>query len=351
MNILILVSSLDMGGAQKQAVLDANMLAGTNNKVFLGMFEVGESGEALKKQVNNEVETVFFRKNGYLSTAGKVAKFVKERRVEVVHCHLYAPMIIAALASLRSRVPVMWHFHGHHFEVRKFPLNLLSQLPTVKKIIFVSSMLAKYFEKNYWFPKRKIEVVYNSTQSKKHPDQKKDDPIVKIGWVGRLVKLKRVQFLINLAAYFKARGFTSFEILLAGDGPEREKLEKLAKEKEVEDKVKFLGFRTDLENIYNQLDFFMLPSNEEALSLALIDASNCGLPCIAFDVGGNKEIVKNNQTGYIVYSEEEMQQKAYALSQDTALRKKLGAKAEQYAKIFSEENHLKNLLEIYAQYA
>lgn len=339
-----------MGGAQKQAVLDANMLA-TSHKVYLGMFKDDEAGEALKKQVSPQVEVVLFRKTNYLSTASRLAKFVRAQKIQLVHCHLYAPMIIASLASLWVKVPVLWHFHGHHFEVRKLPLNVLSKLPSVSKIIFVSEMLARYFEKNYRFPKEKTAVVYNSTQSKRLPELRSDDNIIRIGWVGRLVKLKRVQFLLNMGDYFKERGFSSFEILIAGDGPERKDLEKMTKEKGLEEKVTFLGFRTDLEKLYNQFDFFVLPSEEEALSLALIDAGNCGLPCLAFDVGGNKEIVKNGETGFIVYSEEELQQKAYQLSQNAALRKQMGANAEEYAKVFSEENHLRNLLKIYQQHS
>ncbi|WP_017732661.1 glycosyltransferase family 4 protein [Nafulsella turpanensis] len=350
MNILILVSSLDMGGAQKQAVVDANMLA-PSHKITLGMFDSGETGGALREMLDGRVEVAIFRKTNYISTAVRLARFLREQEVQVVHCHLYAPMLTAGLASLMARVPVIWHFHGHHFEVRKLPLNLLSLLPTVKKIIFVSSMLSRYFEKNFWFPKNKMAVVYNSSQSKKQPLLKGKDEPLRIGFVGRLVGLKRVQYLINLAAWLKERQFMDFEIWVIGDGPERKALEELAGSKEVNEQVKFLGFRTDVENLYNQLDLFILPSEEEALSLALIDAHNCGLPCIAFDVGGNKEIVQDGETGYIVHSETELQQKALELCRNKELRLQLGANAEEYAKIFSEQNHLQNLLNIYTRYA
>ena len=350
MNILILVSSLDMGGAQKQAVVDANMLASSHN-IHLGMFDSGETGGALREMLDERVKATIFRKRNYFSTAVRLAKFLKEQKIQIVHCHLYAPMLVAGLASLVAGVPVIWHFHGHHFEVRKFPLNLLSLLPTVKKIIFVSSRLSHYFEQHYWFPKNKIAVVYNSSQSNKQALLKGKDEPLRIGFVGRLVGPKRVQYLINLAAFLKEEQFQDFEIWIIGDGPERHQLEELSMAKGVTKEVKFLGFRTDVENLYNQLDLFILPSEEEALSLALIDAHNCRLPCIAFDVGGNKEIVQDGETGYIVHSEAELQKKALQLCKDEELRQKMGAKAGEFAKVFSEENHLQNLLNIYARYA
>lgn len=346
MNILLLVSSLNFGGAEKQAVLDANMLAGSA-KVYLGMFEDGD----LRKLLSEQVELVKFEKQGYLSTAAQLAEFIREKKITVVHNHLYAPMIISALASLRVKVPVIWHFHGHHFEVRRLPLNILSKLPTVKHTVFVCSALARYFEKEYWFPKKKITVLYNSSQIRKLPELKPKDDVLRIGFIGRVVKLKRIQYLIALASHLKNKGIGNFEIMVVGDGPEREKMENLAKEGGVADKVKFLGFRTDIEKLYNQFDLFVLPSEEEALSLALIDAGMCGLPALAFDVGGNSEIIKNGETGYIVHSVDELKEKAMLLCQDEQLRKKMGARAAEHTRIFSEENHRKSLLELYKQYA
>ena len=345
MNILILVSSLNFGGAEKQATLDANMLA-NDHQVFLGMFETG----ALSEQLSAQVKPVMFRKQGYLSTARQLAEFVKSNNIQIIHNHLYAPMIIASLASLRVSVPVLWHFHGHHFEVRKLPLNILSQLPTVKHTIFVCDALADYFDRHFWFPASKRTVVYNSSQCRKLPDVHPADDTLRIGFIGRVVGLKRLHYLVNLATFLKEQGLANFEIQIVGDGPEREKLEAQANVSAVAHLVNFLGFRPDIEHLYNQFDLFTLPSQEEALSLALIDAGNCGLPALAFDVGGNREIILDGKTGYIVRSEEDLQEKAYRLCQDEALRKKLGAAAEQHTHIFSEASHRQQLLDIYRTY-
>ncbi len=345
MNILILVSSLNFGGAEKQATLDANMLS-TDHRVFLGMFETG----ALSEQLSERVETVTFQKRGYWSTAQQLAAFVRDQNVHIVHNHLYAPMIIASLASLLTPVPVLWHFHGHHFEVRRFPLNVLSRLPTVKHTVFVCSALADYFDKQFWFPKRKREVVYNSTQCQRKPEVKVQDNTLRIGFVGRVVALKRLHYLVNLASFLKQQGVSNFEIQVVGDGPERSGLEQQAVAQNVSDCVNFMGFRSDIEYLYNQFDLFILPSREEALSLALIDAGHCGLPALAFDVGGNREIVLHQQTGYIVASEADLQAKALQLCQNADLRQRLGTAAIRHTEVFSEENHKRRLLELYRRH-
>lgn len=341
-----MVSSLNFGGAEKQAVLDANMLS-TAHDVYLGTFADGP----LADQISPRVKTVFFAKDNYLFTAFRLARFFRKEKIRLVHNHLYASMIISALASVLVSVPVFWHFHGHHFEVRRLPLNVLSRLPTVKRTIFVCSALAGYFSNTFNFPERKISVVYNSTQCSKLPDGEEVGEKVRIGFVGRVVGLKRIQYLVRLADYLKKNGCTNFEIQIAGDGPERESMEALSESLQTTGHVRFLGFRKDIDVLFSRFDMFILPSEEEALSLSLIDAGNCQLPCIAFDVGGNAEIVQDGETGFIVRSEEEMQQRALQLCRDASLRQQLGEAAERHNRIFSEKQHLESLLDIYQQYA
>ena len=194
----------------------------------------------------------------------------------------------------------------------------------MKQTIFVCAALADYFAQHFWFPAHKRSVVYNSSQCRKLPHLRPNDATLRIGFVGRVVGLKRLPYLVNLAAFLKEQGLKQFEVWIVGDGPEQEALQQLTRAQDVADHVKFLGFRSDIEYLYNQFDLFILPSDEEALSLALIDAGNCGLPSLAFDVGGNREIVLHEKTGYIVQSEADLQEKAYQLCGDPELRERLG---------------------------
>ncbi len=345
MHILILVSSFNFGGAEKQALLDANMLSNVH-QVTMAAFEGGQ----LMEHTDPRVRTEIIKKDNYISTAFRLAKFIRRHRIDLVHIHLYAPMVISSLATALVNVPSIWHFHGHHFEVNKLPLKVLSRLYSVKKLLFVCSPLQKYFMDHYHFPRKKVEVVYNSTQGVGLTEKSSSNGKFVMGFIGRLVGLKRVEYLVELAAYLKQRGAQPFEIRVLGDGPERAKLEKLAAKLKVEDEVKFLGFQTDLNRYYRNFDLFLLPSREEALSLSLIDAGSAGIPALAFDVGGNDEIVLDGKTGYIVQSKDDFFQKTTRLMSDPGLRSNMGEKARKHTEIFSESNHLKQLEGIYRQY-
>jgi glycosyltransferase involved in cell wall biosynthesis len=91
-------------------------------------------------------------------------------------------------------------------------------------------------------------------------------------------------------------------LLLIGDGPCRQSLTSIAQELGIADAVRFLGQREDVETILPACDAFVLSSLTEGLSLAILEAMACGLPVVATDVGGNRELVRDGLTGRLVPS-------------------------------------------------
>ena len=89
-------------------------------------------------------------------------------------------------------------------------------------------------------------------------------------------------------------------LLIAGDGPERQNLEELVRNLGVEDRVRFLGIRSDMERIYPAMDVFVLTSHSEGFSNAILEAMGMGLPILATAVGGNIEMVTEGESGFLV---------------------------------------------------
>ena len=101
---------------------------------------------------------------------------------------------------------------------------------------------------------------------------------------GNLVRLSDPESKIDLGAI--AKGFIADKL--------KEYLKNLAKELGVSDKVKFLGYRKDVLEIYKIADLFLFPSKREGLPCSLIEAMACGLPCVASDVRGNKDLLRSD---------------------------------------------------------
>ena len=349
MNILFLISSLRFGGAEKQAVIDANALCADNN-VHLIVFNDGE----LKEQVDKKVKLIILEKKGYISTAKKIRQLIIENKIEIVNSSLFASMIISVLACNKINVPVIWHFHSHEYDMpykSKLAFKYFAKKSCLKKILFVSEELLKHFENiNLGFSEERTSVLYNNITVPVSKNEKKNSNYVRIGYIGRIIKLKRVEYLIELAVFLRNNGINNFKIDIVGEGESLASLKKLAEDKAIKENVEFHGFRRDVEKYYDLFDIFALPSSEECLSISLMDACAKSLPCVAFNAGGNNEIIINKENGFIVEDKNEFFSKILVLIQNADLRKEMGSKSfEISAKKFNKEIRMEKLMKIFTE--
>jgi len=348
MRIAIFISSLKFGGAEKQAVIDAQLLARHHQVTFIA-FRDGE----LNEQLPDSVAFIPLAKTNYFATARRMARLLRQLKIEVVHAHLFAPMVISSLASLLYKTAVVWNFHSHAYEDAgkgRWTHSLASKFPGVKSILFPAGELKAYYRmEHYTFPARKELVFFNSGQFfERQPLRTATTEKVVIGYVGRIIALKRVHLLIDLAREMKDEGFTHFEISIVGDGTALPEIKSQAKELDVLDLVRFHGFQPDTQKYYQDFSIFALPSREEVLSLSLIDAQLTGLPCVAFDVGGNIDIIEDGRSGYIVRDERAFLEKVKALTKDKELRQEMGNRAiEQSTNKFSQKARFENMINLY----
>ena len=89
------------------------------------------------------------------------------------------------------------------------------------------------------------------------------------------------------------------KLILVGDGPDRSECERLCRQLDLCDEVKFLGKQEGLVEILNSSDLFLIPSQSESFGLAALEAMSCGLPVISSSVGGLPELISHNETGFI----------------------------------------------------
>jgi len=125
---------------------------------------------------------------------------------------------------------------------------------------------------------------------------------IKILYVGRLVPVKGVRYLLEAIQLLHSRRF-DVEVLIVGDGYHRNGLENIVKNKNIEKKVRFLGripFGSELFKIYRQSDIFVLPSLSEGIPKTIIEAMAFGLLIVATKVGGIPDIIKDKETGLLV---------------------------------------------------
>ncbi len=183
-------------------------------------------------------------------------------------------------------------------------------------------------------------------------DLKPDQPLILC--LGRLGPEKRVDLLLRAVALIDSYNLPSpagdFKVALVGDGISRLELEAMVEDLNISDRIFFLGSQPHetIGSWYAAADIFALASPTETQGLVLVEAMAAGLPCVAVNYGGPREIVVNGETGVRVPFDAE----AYAhalelLLQNNELRRKFGENGRLRAAAFSPEAMAEGVLAVY----
>ncbi|HUG70464.1 MAG TPA: glycosyltransferase [Pirellulaceae bacterium] len=170
-----------------------------------------------------------------------------------------------------------------------------------------------------------------------------------IGSVGRLWPQKRTKDLMWAAELLKAARDDT-HLLLIGDGPQREALLRFRNEVRIADRVHFLGERNNVRDLLPLLDCFWLASGYEGQSNAIMEAMSAGVPVVASDIPGNRDLVLPEQTGYLVPvgDSAEMARKTQLIVDDADRAAKFGAAARtRMREEFSVEKMVQRHVDLY----
>lgn len=197
-----------------------------------------------------------------------------------------------------------------------------------RAIVVPAKGMVPSFQKNRSFRKfSNFRIIRNPLSDLKEPGSARVHPRKFILGVGRIDKQKGFDQLIE--AYHKLN-LEDVDLLISGDGAERENLSRQIRSLGLESKVKLIGFRTDLEDYYSQAELFVLASRREGYPNVLIEAMSYGCPSVAMDCEfGPSEIIDNGNNGILIERNNvEMLSRAISdVLKDTALKEKLSRNA------------------------
>jgi glycosyltransferase involved in cell wall biosynthesis len=226
----------------------------------------------------------------------------------VVHVHaLYRFSAIAILAALRQRVPVLLLLPSSTdvqtlFQPRRFSLRLFQPaLQRIDRFICPSRQIAEALQP---YLKRREAAVYvpngvdtgrfapASDAQRRSLRQKLGIPFAKvIVFVGRHVALKGGDVLLRAFARCRAGLPPDTGLVFVGDGDQKASWQLLARDLGLETAALFVGIQAEPEGFYQAADAFVLPSLREGMPNALLEAMASGLPCLASDTGGIRDVL------------------------------------------------------------
>jgi N-acetyl-alpha-D-glucosaminyl L-malate synthase BshA len=255
---------------------------------------------------------------------------------DVIHAHYALPQgFLGFLLKCFKRKPLVITVHGSDITLlSKSPLAgpiMCFVLQRADRVIAVSRFLKEEVER-MGVSEEKIEVIYGGVTISEDREPFEPDGHV-IVFVGSLVPQKGVDILIES---FKKIETKNTNLIIVGDGPERNRLEAMAADTK---NIQFLGRRKGIRNILENSEVLVLPSKDEGFGLVLLEAMAAGTPVIASNVGGIPEIVGDGQSGILVEKEnpEQLAKAIDRVLQDGELRNTLIENGFEKAKRFTWE--------------
>lgn len=214
-------------------------------------------------------------------------------------------------------------------------------------IITPSEYLKNIISKGWNIPEKKVKVIYNCAEKGENNMDKSKENKNYIFSVGRLVPWKGFDILISAIKELSLE----IKLIIAGNGPEMEKLKKQTKELNLENRVKFTGqiSRAEIKRYFSQAKIFVLNTGYEGLSHVILEAMEAGVPVITTDIGGNPELIEDGYNGFLIkYNDKEKLKEAIdKLWGNNELREKFIVNSFEKLKKFSMENMIeetKNIL-------
>lgn len=302
----------------------------------------------------------------------ELKRIIGQNDYDIIHCHTPMGGVLARLAAAKQRkrgTKVIYTAHGFHFFKGASALNWLIYYPIEKVLSKMTDCLITINSEDYDFARKHLKagriekvngVGYNDEKYFPFSAERKEQLKAEKGfnpdeklliYVAELNENKNQGLLIDAVTLLREKN-VNVKLLLAGtdncNGLYREK----AESKGVSDCVGFLGQRDDIDELLNVCDVAVASSLREGLPVNVMEALACGLPVVATDNRGHRELIKNGENGFLVSpgNPDEMASKILELLTDSSLSAKMSEKAAFDVRTFSKTQVLPELIEIYNIY-
>jgi len=344
----LVVGQLSTGGAEGQLRLVTTGIERTRFEpvVYCLSTQTQPIGELLRRDgvTVRVADTTGWRRARWLADA------LAADRVDLVHAWLYIANALTWGATVldRSR-PLITSARNCKVQGRASQLANLLAFQRSLAIVVNSRDVAAYIVRHYRAPQDRIRVIYNGIDTERfRPGHTPGDVTGPIVTIGRLVEQKDHAVFLQAAARL-AREVAEVRFMIVGDGPLRAALEEQARTLGIAGQVTFTGERRDVEAILQRASLFWLTSRWEGMPNVVLEAMASGVPVIATDVGGTRELIRDGVDGYVVCDQDvdAFVRHSRQLLDDASMGRRFGESAHARAQEFSTPCMVQALSQLY----
>ncbi|MAT58283.1 MAG: glycosyltransferase [Melioribacteraceae bacterium] len=297
-----------------------------------------------------------FKKIKYLTVLSKLKNVINDFKPDIVHAHFASSYgLLGALTGFKNFVISLWGqdimlFPTHspiHKAIFKFNLSRAKVITATSKSM--AEKLKDYSTKKAFIIPFGIDIDFFNILSTERPY----NGSLVIGTVKNLEEKYGIDLLIKAFKEVKSiNNGKDLKLLIVGKGSKEEELKKLSFELGIADDISFNGYVNpdEINKFHNYMDIEVYLSRAESFGVSIIEASSCRKPVIVSNVGGLPEVVVNNETGFIVESEDykSAAEKINSLIVNAELRKEMGNSGREFViNNYNFESNLKEMINLY----
>jgi glycosyltransferase involved in cell wall biosynthesis len=354
--VLRVIARLNMGGpALHVAYLTAGLRKrGYDTTLVAGTLARGEDSMAFVA-AGLDVDVVRIDELGReisplrdLLATVQLARLIRRERPQILHTHTAKAGTVGRVAALlagRHRPPIVVHtFHGHVLRGYFGPLRsrffrLLERwlASRTTALVAVSPQVRDDLVALRVAPPERFVVIRLGIELEQRVAAEQDgraesrhylgipDGRFAVGWIGRMTGVKRTDDVLVAFKRLRDEGVDAV-LCMVGDGPDRNELERRAKELGVIRETLFVGYQEDVAPYYAAFDALVLPSGNEGTPVSVIEALAAGRPVVATRVGGVPDVVRDGEDGFLVEpgATDELAERLAELARDPRLRQRMG---------------------------
>ena len=296
-----LVCHLEVGGVQQWLLEIVPLLKPYGVDIEVITFR--KKGKLWEEFQKKGIKTTYFKikKEKFLPNFFKLVSYLRQKKFDILHTHLLDGNTLGRFAGFLAKIPFIIA-HEHNIDPwrtfrQKFTDRLFSHLNT--GIIAVSQSVRNFLIKE-GIPSKKIHVLSCGIKLENFCTPLRQEEARKLlniplsafpvlGNIARLSKQKNQKVLIECLPLI-LKTYPDTYLVIAGEGKEKETLQKLARDLGVSSRTIFLGVRRDIPVILRAIDIFVFPSLWEGLGLAVLEAMASGVPVIASSIPPIEEL-------------------------------------------------------------
>ena len=355
--ILYVITSLGIGGAERLLLSHLKLL--DHKRYEFHVCALWNKPDDLVNDISyySTITSLGIKSRFSPSAITQLAKLIKQTKPDIIHSHLFQPRIYSAMAHIISNYGILITHKHNKVNPKKHNILIILEMISIllsKKVIAISNSVKTSLRKIELVRSKKIFVLHNGIDYQKFFKIADSNKILKVnpiifGTICRLEPQKGISYLL-LAMKFILTKFPSAQLEIVGDGSLQQELKELTEKLGISNSVKFFGKFTDVIPFYRRMNIFILPSVYEGFGIVLLEAMAAGVPVIATNVDGIREVVINGESGILIppKNPEAIAEAILKLIENPQLVKKLVDGGLMRSKSFDIKEHVMKLDNFYA---